>query len=248
MAMAGDEGSTRFEGAGVTSPSPELLFSLGTALLPLTVSVPGAASPALVSLSPLSRAAALVSSDSGLVNLWLCQAGSCQRTPVKLLRRRGCRSHLRQGAPVRSKARSPALMAPVLALGPSRWVAGNLPVSTPSSLQSCVSFYFFLAIQWASLTVVAFSSGQVCPLLVHWVPPDRLYACCPAWDPELPSDAGYQRELPRRLESRSRRRWSLRPQRMDERPGLRRTRPARSVRRPCRVGMDPMSCGWGCCP
>lgn len=68
IAIAGDEGSTRFEGAGVTSPSPELLFSLGTALLPLTVSVPGA-SPALVSLSPLPREATLLSPVSGLATL-----------------------------------------------------------------------------------------------------------------------------------------------------------------------------------
>lgn len=133
MAIAGDDGSTRFDGAGVTSPSPELLFSLGTALLPLTVSVPGT-NPALVSASPLSRAAILPSPFSGLAILWLRQVGSCQPIPVKLLRRRACFSHLRQGAPERSNARRPALMAPVLAFGPSRWAAGTLPGSPPSSL------------------------------------------------------------------------------------------------------------------
>lgn len=136
MAIAGDEASTRFDGAGVTSPSPELLFSLGTALLPLTVSVPGA-NPALVSLSPLSRAATLPSPFSGLAILWLRQVGSCQPTPVKLLRRRGCFSHFRHGAPERSNARRPALMAPVFAFGPSRWAAGTLPASPPSSLYLC---------------------------------------------------------------------------------------------------------------
>ena len=133
MAIAGDEGSIILDGAGVTSPSP-VLFSLGTALLPLRVSVPGAASMGLVSLSPLSRAADLASSDSDLVEWKVRQDGSCHRTPVKLRRRRGCRSHLRHGAPVRSRARRPALIAPVLAFGPSRWVADSLAASPISSL------------------------------------------------------------------------------------------------------------------
>jgi len=40
-------------------------------------------------------------------------------TPVKLLRAKPFRSHLRQALPDLSRARRPALIAPVLALGPS---------------------------------------------------------------------------------------------------------------------------------
>lgn len=61
MAMAGDEASTGFDGAGVTSP--EWLFSLGTALLPF-ISWPGTASVGLVSLSPDSSAATWPSGSS----------------------------------------------------------------------------------------------------------------------------------------------------------------------------------------
>jgi len=39
--------------------------------------------------------------------------------PVKLFNWKPLRSHLRHGLPVRSKARRPALIAPVLAFGPS---------------------------------------------------------------------------------------------------------------------------------
>lgn len=135
IAIAGDEASTKFDGAGVTSPSPELLFSLGTALLPFCVSVPGAARVCFASLSPLSSAAVTLSSvSSDLAGAWVRHEGSCQRTPVKLRRRKGCFSHLRQGAPVRSKARRPALIAPVLAFGPNRWAAATLLKSPPSSL------------------------------------------------------------------------------------------------------------------
>lgn len=122
MGMAGEEASTKGAGAGVKSPSPELLFSLGTPLAPLLV---------LLSFSAVSRAASLVSpsplfSSSTFGGLGARQLGSCQRIPVKLFNWNGLRSHLRHGAPVRSSARRPALIAPVLALGPSLWPAPTL--------------------------------------------------------------------------------------------------------------------------
>lgn len=52
MAIAGEDGSTMLGCAGVRSPSPELLFSLGT---PLALWL------ALLSLSPVSRTPAFVS-------------------------------------------------------------------------------------------------------------------------------------------------------------------------------------------
>lgn len=52
IAGAGEEASVRLGGAGVKSPSPELLFSLGT---------PPALWLALLSLSPVSRTPLLVS-------------------------------------------------------------------------------------------------------------------------------------------------------------------------------------------
>jgi hypothetical protein len=55
------------------------------------------------------------------------QDGSSHDTPVKLLTANPLRIHLRQGAPVRSRARRPALIAPWLALGPSLWPT---PVTT----------------------------------------------------------------------------------------------------------------------
>jgi hypothetical protein len=108
--IAGDEGSIS---AGVTSPSP--LFSLGTALL--------SSGSILLSLEPIS-----------LDKPGVRHEGSCHMIPVKLRSCRGLRSHLRHAAPVRSRARRPAFMAPVLAFGPRRWAAGSL---SPSSLVGC---------------------------------------------------------------------------------------------------------------
>lgn len=62
------------------------------------------------------------------------QDGSCHIMPVKLRSCRGLRSHLRHAAPVRSSARRPALMAPVLAFGPRRAAAGFFVASPSSSL------------------------------------------------------------------------------------------------------------------
>lgn len=119
----------------MTSPSPELLFSLGTALLPLAVSVPGAWSVGLVSLSPLRITETWPSVESSDLDiLGVRQDGSCHIMPVKLRSCRGLRSHLRHAAPVRSSARRPALMAPVLAFGPRRCAAGIF-VASPSSLR-----------------------------------------------------------------------------------------------------------------
>lgn len=63
--------------------------------------------------------------------------------PVNVLITKERFSHLRQGLPERSRARKPALIAPWLALGPSRWelfpldALGVLPLgaSVPSSLR-----------------------------------------------------------------------------------------------------------------
>lgn len=130
IAIAGVGDSTTRGGTGVKSPSPELLFSLGTALALLL---------ALLSLSPASRTPSLVSlspCSSSICTLGARHAGSCHWMPVKLFSCSGWRSHRRHGAPERSRARRPALIAPVLALGPSRWLfAAVLGCSAvPSSL------------------------------------------------------------------------------------------------------------------
>jgi hypothetical protein len=49
----------------------------------------------------------------------VCQDGIVQFAPVKLLTPKTLRSHLRQGFPDRSNARSLSLIAPAFALGPS---------------------------------------------------------------------------------------------------------------------------------
>lgn len=54
--------------------------------------------------------------------------GTCHVTPVKVLIVKPVLFHFRHGVPVRSRARSPAFIAPRLALGPSLWVgAGATP-------------------------------------------------------------------------------------------------------------------------
>lgn len=112
-----------FEGNGVTSPSPELLFSLGIALgTALGIALRMTLSVLLLALlsTPASTTTSLFSLfSSSFSALGVRHVGSCQTTPVKLFSCRGLRSHLRQGAPERSRARRPAFIAPVLALGPS---------------------------------------------------------------------------------------------------------------------------------
>ena len=67
------------------------------------------------------------------------QRGSSHTTPVKLLRVNPPLVHFRQGLPDRSRARRPALMAPMLALGPSLCAAKppRPPSTVPSSLYAC---------------------------------------------------------------------------------------------------------------
>lgn len=75
------------------------------------------------SLLLLSADAAAESSEvaSGFGFGGAVQRGISHTTPVKLLTRKPPLAHLRQGAPDRSSARSPALIAPWLAFGPSLW-------------------------------------------------------------------------------------------------------------------------------
>jgi len=93
----------------ITTSPPPLLLSLATALL----------STGFSSLLPV---VSLFTSPVEPV----CSAGgafqypSPHETPVKDLMGMGLRCHLRQGLPLRSRARRLALMLPVLALGPRR--------------------------------------------------------------------------------------------------------------------------------
>jgi hypothetical protein len=122
-----------------TSPSTALL-----AVVLLTSLLTGTASSGLSSLDSgfslvlFSAETVADSSDAG----WeadlggAVQRGISQTTPVKLLSLNPPLFHLRQGAPERSRARRPALMAPWLALGPSLWAALALALGSivPSSL------------------------------------------------------------------------------------------------------------------
>ena len=143
----------------MTSPSPELLFSLGIPLgtllvvlllslfflLPLLLSFLLLSLLVLLSLSPVSPPPSLPSLFSSIFcGLGVRQLGSCQAIPVKLFSCKGLRSHLRHGAPDRSKARNPALIAPVLAFGPNLcdvWVVrgggGGISTDPVSSLGNC---------------------------------------------------------------------------------------------------------------
>lgn len=133
IAMLGAGESAILVGSGVRSPSPRLLFSLGT-VLPVWL--------ALLSLSPFSvTTTPSLASPLGMSvfrGLGARQVGTSHMMPVKLFNWKDLRCHLRHGAPVRSRARRPALMAPWLAFGPSLCAEGmSLAVSTePSSLKS----------------------------------------------------------------------------------------------------------------
>lgn len=108
------------------SPPPLLLASLLTWLL-----------SSLFSLLLLSEAGVDPSADdSGRGLGGAVHRGISQTTPVKLLSLKPPLSHFRQGFPDRSSARSPALMAPWLALGPSLCAAREPrpPSPVPSSL------------------------------------------------------------------------------------------------------------------
>lgn len=90
----------------------------------------------------------LLSTDAGVVvpsaddSGWgfggAVQRGISHWTPVNVLSVKPPLAHFRHGLPDRSKARSPALMAPWLALGPSLWAARPFrpPSMVPSSLLS----------------------------------------------------------------------------------------------------------------
>ena len=95
------------DGTGVPASPMAPLFSLMALLSSLI----------LVSLEPVLSL--LTSSEKTDDFLGARQLGTSQATPVKLRIWKPFFSHLRQGLPVRSRARRPALMAPMLALGPS---------------------------------------------------------------------------------------------------------------------------------
>jgi hypothetical protein len=76
--------------------------------------------------SPLASPSLLI-----FVDLGARQVGSCQVIPVKLFICRPFFIHLRQGFPVRSRALSPALIAPWFAFGPSLWVTSGAMVLAP---------------------------------------------------------------------------------------------------------------------
>ncbi len=111
-----------------TSP-PLLLFSL------LTCSF------SLFSLLLASAEAVVDSPASGWAGLGrggAVQRGISQRVPVKLFSLKPPLAHRRQGLPERSRARRPALIAPVFAFGPSLCEAprplGRPDSAAPSSL------------------------------------------------------------------------------------------------------------------
>lgn len=86
---------------GVVPTSPALLLSLG--LLSGFLS----AVPFIVVIFPL-----LVSASTDFGFGGAAQLGTSHTTPVKLFNEKVLRCHLRQGLPVRSRARSPAFIAP----------------------------------------------------------------------------------------------------------------------------------------
>lgn len=127
--MATGAGELSAEKLGVpciSTSAPLLLASLLIWLL-----------PSLFSLLLLSDAGVDSSADdSGRGFGGAVHRGISQTTPVKLLSVNPPLFHLRQGLPDRSSARSPALIAPWLALGPSLCAAREFrpPSMVPSSL------------------------------------------------------------------------------------------------------------------
>src|SRR3569833_2031536 len=127
---------------------------LGLTLATLRISTsPSPASPPLLLLSLLIGSFSLFSLllppsaetvpdsswGSGVASLFSpVQRGISQTTPVKLLSLKPPFCHRRHGAPERSRARRPALMAPWFALGPSLCDArapGGVASRVPSSLR-----------------------------------------------------------------------------------------------------------------
>jgi uncharacterized membrane protein YbhN (UPF0104 family) len=115
--VAGGAAEGAAGGAGdeaISTSTPLLLFSLSTWLLSLfSLLLPpeADAEPSVLVL------------DSIVILGGAVHRGISQVTPVKLLSLKPPFCHLRHGFPVRSRARSPALIAPWLALGPSLWAA-----------------------------------------------------------------------------------------------------------------------------
>lgn len=100
---------------------PLLLLSDGTALLSILI---------LVSLEPELSLLTSPEKESSLGGA--AHDPRLHVMPVILLSVNPFRSHLLQGLPDLSRARRPALMAPVLALGPSLWaVMGATPPKGP---------------------------------------------------------------------------------------------------------------------
>lgn len=122
-------------------PTPYSLLLLVLLVLPLLLislppllGVPATADDAPTG-TPFAPSGVVTSAGStGMGFGGAVQRGISHSTPVKVLRRKPPRFHLRQGLPERSRARSPALMAPWFALGPSRWVLPRMGSRVPSSL------------------------------------------------------------------------------------------------------------------
>ena len=77
--------------------------------------------------------------------------GISQILPVNDLTRNPVFSHFRQDLPVRSRARSPALIAPWLALGPSLWPGPAPGPDVPlASLAAAVRPSGFPSLEWVS--------------------------------------------------------------------------------------------------
>lgn len=116
--------------------SPALLFSLPSLLLLLL---------ALLGLSEFAELFEMSPSASIAFVFGARHAGSSQTTPVKVLRRKPDFAHFLHGLPVLSRARSPALIAPWLAFGPSLWVgpgAGPLGLVWMIVPSSFLGFFF----------------------------------------------------------------------------------------------------------
>ena len=131
--------ATTGAGEPVTPISPEVLFSLPPLLLLLS---------ALLWLFEVVEPFEGSPSPSSIFVFGARQEGISQVTPVNVLRRNPDLVHFLQGLPVLSRARSPALMAPWLALGPSLWLGpgagpfGFVCTIVPSSLRDRLELSF----------------------------------------------------------------------------------------------------------
>lgn len=116
--------------------SPGLLFSLPSLLLLLLALLGLSEFPELFETSP---------SASMTFVFGARHVGNSQTTPVKVFRWKPDFAHFLHGLPVLSRARSPALIAPWLAFGPSLWAGpgarplGLVWMMVPSSF---LGFFF----------------------------------------------------------------------------------------------------------